>query len=112
MCAVSRRTYDGGGQPAAYWALPFEKRHTYFARPGARTRDVSLYYTIQLASYKKESSAKKEAEALKKKGFLPLVLNKGEYTIVCVGNFKYKNNASPLLPELRKRYQDCFVSRL
>ena len=44
-------------------------------------------YTIQLASYKSKSFAQKEAELLKKKGFVPLVIPKGSYTILCVGKF-------------------------
>ena len=69
-------------------------------------------YTIQIASYQTKTYAQKEAELLRKKGFLPLVLPKGRYTIVCVGNFSNQNLAKSLLSELKKRYQDCFIRRL
>lgn len=72
----------------------------------------NLQYTIQLASYQNNSSAKKEAETLKKKGLLPLVSSKGRYTVLCVGNFTGKRNALALLPELKKRYNDCFIRKL
>lgn len=69
-------------------------------------------YTIQIASYQTKTYAQKEAELLRKKGFLPLVLPKGRYTIVCVGNFSNEKMAKSLLSELKKRYQDCFIRRL
>ena len=72
----------------------------------------SQNYTIQIASYQTKTYAQKEAESLKKRGFASLVLPKGTYTIVCVGNFANEKTARPLLSELKKRYQDCFVRRL
>jgi len=69
-------------------------------------------YTIQLASYKTKVFADKEAEALKKKGLLPLVLSKGGYMVLCVGNFDDKKSAQPLLSELKRRYQGCYIRRL
>ena len=69
-------------------------------------------YTIQLASYKTRSSAEKEAQDLKRKGFFPLVLTKGSYVILCVGNFSSKETAQPLLSELQKRYKGCYIRRL
>jgi len=85
-----------------------EKRETI----APRLSEDTLQYTIQLASYQNNSSAKKEAETLKKKGLLPLVSSKGKYTVLCVGNFADKRNALALLPELKKRYSDCFIRRL
>ncbi len=69
-------------------------------------------YTIQLASYQNKISAEKEGEALKRKGLSPLVMPKGKYTILCVGNFADKETARSLLSQLKKRYQDCFLRRL
>lgn len=69
-------------------------------------------YTIQLASYKTKAHAEQEAERLRKKGISPLVLSKGAYTVLCVGNFPDEKSAKSLLPELKKRYQDCFIRRL
>ncbi|MEW6101795.1 MAG: SPOR domain-containing protein [Candidatus Omnitrophota bacterium] len=69
-------------------------------------------YTIQLASYKTHSFAQKEANKLKKNGHLPLILSKGQYVILCVGNFPDRNSAQSLLSELKKQYQGCYIRRL
>ena len=69
-------------------------------------------YAIQVASFKASSYAKKEAELLKKRGFKVLILNKGKYTILCVGNFPNKETAQPLLLELSKYYKSCYIRRL
>jgi len=69
-------------------------------------------YTIQVASYQSKVLAEKEAEALRRKGFSPLVFPKGAYVVVCVGNFANKETARSSLSELKKRYQDCFIRRL
>lgn len=69
-------------------------------------------YTIQLATYQASTYAQKEAEKLKKRGLLPLVLPKGEYQVLCVGNFSNRNAAASLLSELKKQYRDCFIRRL
>ena len=69
-------------------------------------------YTIQLASYKTKTYAQKEAQTLKKKGLAPLVLNKGSFTVLCVGSFSNKETAQPLLTEFSKRYKGCYLRRL
>jgi len=70
------------------------------------------YYTIQLASYQNKTSARKEAEALKKRGLTPLIMSKGKFSVLCVGNFPNKKTAESLLVELKKRYRDCLIRRL
>lgn len=69
-------------------------------------------YTIQVASYQSSKGAQKEAELIKKKGLSVSILSKGAYSILCVGNFKDKQKAKPILVELKKRYRDCFIRRL
>ena len=69
-------------------------------------------YTIQIASYQSNAYAQKEAGQLKMKGFSPLIVNKGKYIIVCVGNFSNQTTAKSLLSQLKKRYQDCYIRRL
>lgn len=71
-------------------------------------------FTIQLASYSSAASAEKEAALLKKKGFAPLVVTKGKYTVLCVGNFPQRQQAKDLLAEFAKdkRYKGCYVRRL
>ncbi|MDD4979963.1 MAG: SPOR domain-containing protein [Candidatus Omnitrophica bacterium] len=69
-------------------------------------------YTIQVASFINRKNAQREADILKKKGLSTMVLSKGKFTIVCVGNFPNKQEAEFLLPKLKKQYQDCRVRRL
>lgn len=69
-------------------------------------------YTIQVASFKTDTYAKKEAESLKRRGYIPITLNKGEHVILCVGNYSNKEEAQALLSELRKYYKDCRIRRL
>lgn len=71
-------------------------------------------YTIQLASYQTRLSAQKEADILRKKGMVTLLLSKGRYIVVCVGKFGDKVKAGAMLAELKKqsRYQDSFIRRL
>lgn len=69
-------------------------------------------YTIQLASYKTKGYAQKEADQLKRSGLSPIILSKGNYTILCVGNFPTQEKAQSLLSELSKRYKGCYTRRL
>jgi len=69
-------------------------------------------FTIQLASFKNKTAALKEADILKKKGLRPLVLNKGKFIILCVGNFSDKNNANQTLSLLKRKYRDSYIRRL
>lgn len=69
-------------------------------------------YVIQLASYQGKSYAEKEAQKLSKKGFTPLILSKGRYNILCIGNFDSKTKAQSVLTKLKKQYRDSFIRRL
>lgn len=69
-------------------------------------------FTIQLASYKTKTYAEKEAQVLKKRGLSPIVLTKGNYTVLCVGIFSNKEKAQSLLSQLEKRYTGCRIRRL
>jgi len=69
-------------------------------------------FTIQVASFKTTNDAEKEATALQKKGFTAIVLTKGSYSIVCVGNFNNKNPAASMMLKLKGTYRDCFIRRL
>ncbi|MBP7217187.1 MAG: SPOR domain-containing protein [Candidatus Omnitrophica bacterium] len=82
-----------------------------FSQP-AIIKELLLNYTIQIGSYHTKDQAQKEAKALQKKGMLSLVVPKGKYFIVCVGNFNNKSKAQSTLTELKKRYRDCFIRRL
>ncbi len=70
-------------------------------------------FTIQVASYKTEKPALREAENLKKKGYNDVyILNKGQYVILCVGNFPSRDGAQQLTKKLKSNYQDLVLRRL
>ncbi|PIP20640.1 MAG: hypothetical protein COX40_03605 [Candidatus Omnitrophica bacterium CG23_combo_of_CG06-09_8_20_14_all_40_11] len=75
-------------------------------------REYIQNYTVQVASFLNRINAQKEAAILKRKGLSPLVLSKGKFSIVCVGNFPKREEAESLLPKLKKQYQDCCIRRL
>lgn len=75
-------------------------------------KDSLQNYTVQVASFQNKLEAEKEAKELRKNGLLPLILSKGRYTVLYVGNFSNKDTAQSLLSQLKKRYRDCFIRRL
>ncbi|MFC1592932.1 SPOR domain-containing protein [Candidatus Omnitrophota bacterium] len=76
------------------------------------TRKTLPEYTIQVATFKTHDYAQKEATRLKQKGINALLISKGGFVIVCVGNFSQKQEANPSLTKLKKTYHDCFIRRL
>jgi len=81
-------------------------------KKGEELQELLPNYTIQVASFINKTNAQKEADTLKKKGLSSIILPKGKFTIVCVGNFSNKEEAEFLLLKLKKQYQDCRVRRL
>lgn len=69
-------------------------------------------YVIQIASYAKDTIAKKEASILKNKGYNSLIKNKGKFIVVYVGNFSDKSKAEISLRKLKTNYRDCFIKKL
>jgi hypothetical protein len=69
-------------------------------------------FTIQIASYQARDGAEKEMAKLRQKGFSPLVIKKGSYSVVCVGTFNNKETARSLLTQLKSKYRDCYIRRL
>lgn len=70
-------------------------------------------FTVQVASYKSDRFALKEADVLKKKGYNDVyLLTKGKYVILCVGKFTSKDGADKLTKKLKNNYQDSVVRRL
>lgn len=82
------------------------------ARPTGREKGVDKGYTVQVASYKKEAVARKEAGDLKRQGLESFVAVKGNYSIVCVGKFSSEDQAKQMLAKLKKRYKDSMIRSL
>jgi cell division septation protein DedD len=72
----------------------------------------SAVYTVQVASFKLNQNALKEADELRKYGRETFVRRKGDYSIVCVGKFSQRDEADKFSKTLRSRYKDCIVRRL
>ena len=83
--------------------------------PQATAQAALGRFTVQLASYRSRVAAEKEVVLLKKKGFSTIVLTKGNYTVLCVGNFNNKEEArSFFLTQVKKqtRFQEYLIRRL
>ena len=70
---------------------------------------ASSFYTVQVASYRKEADALIEASRLQEKELESVVLEKGKYYVVCVGRFADSDAAKKLEKKLKKRYKDCYI---
>ncbi len=75
-------------------------------------QDAGKNFTIQVASFKREENARKEAMRLKEKGYDIFVLPSGSHSVVCVGKFVQKDAAKQFLNKLKNKYNDCLVRRL
>ena len=90
-----------------------EETEPAFRPPLEKTEEQENLFTIQVASFKLEKNAKKEADRLKGIGHDDtFVVPKGSYSIVCVGKFVRRNEAKKFSSKLKKRYNDCLVRRL
>lgn len=69
-------------------------------------------YTLQVASFKAKSNAEQERDTLEEMGFEAFVLQKGDYSIVCVGRFEDKSGAKGYAPKIKSRYKDYLIRRL
>ena len=99
-------------QAKQFQPLPIVNANAVLVQEAKNPVESGNGYTIQLASYKSRSFAQKESELLKKRGFVPLLIPKGNYTILCVGKFPSKETAQSLLVQLTKKYQGCHLRRL
>jgi hypothetical protein len=106
---VSPATKGEGAQAAVTAPIPV-KRKTLKV-PAAEQDIINSGYTIQVASFKQESRAQKEASGLKTTGYQPFVLAKGSYSIVCVGKFAQKDEATKVSHQLKPKYKDLLVRR-
>jgi cell division protein FtsN len=81
--------------------------------PLEKTEEQEELFTIQVASFKLEKNARREADRLKDIGHDDtFVVPKGSYSIVCVGKFERKKEAKKFSSRLKKHYNDCLVRRL
>jgi cell division protein FtsN len=96
-------------QPAPVVIAPAKDNKAPVAPALNNPENITTGYTIQLASYRTKTYAQKEAQALKNRGLAPMIVSKKDFTVLYVGNFSDKQKAQPLLSELKKRYQNCYI---
>ena len=110
--------------PAAAAAIPAKNAVAVKVNPSLKTpagttspaqinqvKETNKPYTIQVASFKDDQYAQKEASTLKNKNLDSFVVTKGNFFIVCIGKFSKKEEASGLLVKLKRTYNDCLVRR-
>lgn len=69
-------------------------------------------WAIQVATFKSEQLAQKEAERLKDKGFSTSIdKTKGGYYQVLAGDYSRSKDGSETLSVLRKIYKDCYIRK-
>lgn len=81
------------------------------ATPSPEKREKGTF-TIQVASFKEKGKAQMEAKHLKANGYEIFVFPKGKHSIVCVGKFAVKDEATEFSNKLKSKYNDCLVRRL
>ena len=91
----------------------FEEGEPAFRPPLEKTEEQEKLFTIQVASFRLEKNAEREADRLRNTGHDDtFVVPKGNHSIVCVGKFMQKNEAKKFSGKLKKRYNDCLIRRL
>ena len=70
-------------------------------------REENDSYHVQVASFKKENSARKEVQRLEDNGYPVVVMKKGDYLVLYVGGFENKGEAKNNFKNLKKMYKDC-----
>lgn len=75
------------------------------------TSDPTKPYTIQLLSHRKKDYADRDAAALRRTGVVTFVSRKGDYYIVCAGQYSTSDEAASDLRYFRQKYKDCFLRR-
>lgn len=85
-------------------------------KPKAKTvvaaADGGSRYAVQVVTYSQARLAQAEMTRLRAKGEPVFLMMRGTRAVVYVGPFTSKTNASERLPQLRERYQDCFIRAL
>ena len=68
-------------------------------------------FTLQAATYKNEAFAKQEAMAWKAKGLQSFLIKKGDFWLVCLGQYASVETAGAALKKLPPKYRSSSVRR-
>ncbi len=77
----------------------------------AKAIPVGGNITVQVATYKNESFAQKEALDLKAKGYPTFLIKKGDFYLVCAGRFASLEQANIYLQKLQAKYRGSQIRR-
>lgn len=81
------------------------------SRAADRNEKDKNSYHVQVASFKKENSARKEVERLESNGYPVVVMKKGNYVVIYVGGFENEKEARSNFKNLKKKYKDCIFKK-
>lgn len=98
-------------QPAGAQQREKRQKQMPVSVPALKKKEKGTF-TIQVASFKEKEKARMEAKRLRSKGYEIFVLPKGKHSIVCVGKFAIKDDATEFSNKLKNKYNDCLVRRL
>lgn len=73
---------------------------------------VKSRYAVQVVTYSRPTLAKQELDRLKARGEPAFIIIREGMTVVFVGPFPSKGNASEKLANLKSQYQGCFIKTL
>ena len=72
---------------------------------------LSMRFTITVASYRNEAYAKQDALGLKAKGLQSFLIKKGDFWLLCVGQYPSKENAETAVKRLQPKYKNLSIRR-
>ena len=78
--------------------------------PGTQGSEQHDFYTLQIASYEDEASARSQAEVLLSKGYRPIILRGSQSYTLCVGKFTERLPAEEKLSALKSSLADLGFS--
>ena len=81
------------------------------AKPSAIGLAKTDRFTIQVATYKSEVYAKSEAMNLKAKGLQTFLIKKGDFWLVCLGQFQSQDSANGVFKKIQSKYRGSSVRR-
>ena len=77
-----------------------------------KTVQVRSRYAVQVVTYSRPQLAKQELDRLRAKGEQAFLVIRDDRTMVYVGPFPTKGNASEKMVSLKTSYRDCFIKTL
>ena len=95
-------------KPAAVKPLPATPK----VKTPVKTASGASRYAIQVVTFSRPTLAKKELARLHARGERAFLVMRNGRTVVYVGPFPSKSNASEKLSTLKPIYQDCFLRTL